>query len=161
MFAENVSPATEPIIAANEAAGFVMVGKSNTPEFGLLGTTESLFLEPCHNPWNLEHSSGGSSGGAAAAVASGMVPLAHATDGGGSIRIPASCCGVFGLKPSRGRIFLGGDTLPATSAFSIASAARCATARRFFVTEMTGEDAGAPPARHGAGNQRLKIAFER
>jgi len=162
MFAENISAATEPLIAANEAAGFVMVGKSNTPEFGLLGTTESLLLEPCHNPWNLEHSSGGSSGGAAAAVASGMVPLAHATDGGGSIRIPASCCGVFGLKPSRGRIFLGGDTLPGDIGVQhCVSRSVRDSATLFSVTEMTGEGATfAPVGRVTApGKKRLKIAF--
>ena len=87
-------------------AGLVIVGKTNTPEFGLLPTTESLRLGPCHNPWNLDCSTGGSSGGAAAAVAAGLVPAAHASDGGGSIRIPSSCCGVFGLKPSRGRMNL-------------------------------------------------------
>ncbi|MGD0190692.1 MAG: amidase family protein [Rhizomicrobium sp.] len=88
-------------------AGLVIVGKTNTPEFGLLATTESLLLGPAHNPWNVDHSTGGSSGGAACAVASGMVPAAHASDGGGSIRIPASCCGVFGMKPSRGRMNFG------------------------------------------------------
>lgn len=90
-------------------SGMVVVGKSNTPEFGLLASTESMLLGACHNPWNLDYSTGGSSGGAAAAVASGMVPVAHASDGGGSIRIPASCCGVFGLKPSRGRMNFGQD----------------------------------------------------
>src|SRR5690606_15229712 len=112
LFADNISKETDPLIASDQEAGFVMLGKSNTPEFGLLGTTESLLLEPCRNPWNLDHSTGGSSGGAAAAVASGMVPLAHATDGGGSIRIPASCRGLFGLKPSRGRIHTGEGDRP-------------------------------------------------
>ena len=90
-------------------AGFVIVGKTNTPEFGLMPTTESEAYGPARNPWNTDHSTGGSSGGSGAAVASGMVPTAHAGDGGGSIRIPASCCGLFGLKPTRGRSSLGPD----------------------------------------------------
>jgi amidase len=92
-----------------ENAGFVIVGKSNTPEFGLMTTTESRAYGPARNPWNTEYSPGGSSGGSAAAVASGMVPVAHAGDGGGSIRIPASHCALFGLKPSRGRVSFGPD----------------------------------------------------
>lgn len=84
-------------------AGLNFVGKTNTPEFGITGTTESAHLGPCRNPWNPDHIAGGSSGGAAAAVASGMVPLAHASDGLGSIRIPAACCGLVGLKLTRDR----------------------------------------------------------
>ena len=83
--------------------GVITLGKTNVPEFGLIPATEPLVFGPTRNPWNTAHSSGGSSGGAAAAVAGGMVPLASGNDGGGSIRIPASCCGLFGLKPSRGR----------------------------------------------------------
>ena len=90
---------TSYIFQKLEAAGFVIVGKANTPEFGLIPSTEPLSYGPTHNPWNLDHSAGGSSGGSAAAVASGLVPVAHAGDGGGSIRIPASMCGLFGLKP--------------------------------------------------------------
>jgi amidase len=95
------------LFAKLRAAGFVPVGKTNTPEFGLMPTTEPIAYGPTRNPWNTGHGTGGSSGGSAAAVASGMVPLGHAGDGGGSIRIPASACGLFGLKPTRGRISLG------------------------------------------------------
>lgn len=84
-------------------AGLVFLGKTNTPEFGIPGVTTSARLGPCRNPWNTDHISGGSSGGAASAVASGMVPVAHASDGLGSIRIPAACCGLVGLKTTRDR----------------------------------------------------------
>jgi amidase len=101
---EWVPPFDTAIVAKLRAAGAVIVGKTSTPEFGITPVTEPARFGPTRNPWNLERTAGGSSGGSAAAVAAGMVALAHGNDGGGSIRIPASCCGLVGLKPSRGRV---------------------------------------------------------
>ncbi len=95
---------TDAIVRRWQAAGLVIFGKTNVPELGLKAITEPLAFGPARNPWNLDHTPGGSSGGAAAAVAAGIVPVAAAADGGGSIRIPAAYCGLFGLKPSRGRV---------------------------------------------------------
>jgi len=100
-------------------AGFVLIGRTAAPEFGILPVTESRRFGPTRNPWNLDRTPGGSSGGAGAAVAAGILPLAHGSDGAGSIRVPAACCGLVGLKPSRGRISAGpdlGDSFLSTSA---------------------------------------------
>ncbi|HEX6788476.1 MAG TPA: amidase [Gaiellaceae bacterium] len=103
-FADNVPTADASVVRRLREAGFTITGKTNTPEFGTIGMTESELNGACRNPWDTARTPGGSSGGAAAAVAAGLAPLAHASDGGGSIRIPASCCGLFGIKPSRGRV---------------------------------------------------------
>jgi len=101
---DGVSDHTDLVVDAFRRAGFILTGRTNTPEFGSITVTENLRYGPTRNPWNPGHTPGGSSGGAGAAVSSGMFSVAHASDGGGSIRIPSSCCGLVGLKPSRGRV---------------------------------------------------------
>ena len=102
-FSGNRADHDTELVARYKRGGLVIFGKTNTPEFGLTVSTEPRLFGPTRNPWRITHMAGGSSGGAAAAVAAGILPAAHASDGGGSIRIPASCCGLFGLKPTRGR----------------------------------------------------------
>src|SRR5262245_4777665 len=163
LFIDHIAEHSPPLVLASEAAGLVVLGKTNTPEFGLLPSTESLALGACHNPWNPSRSTGGSSGGAAAAVAAGLVPLAEAGDGGGSIRIPASCCGVFGLKPSRGRGVESGDE---PGAWDIAvhhcvSRSVRDSALLLSLTEQQGPGAVLPPVGFvsGPAKSRLRIAF--
>jgi amidase/6-aminohexanoate-cyclic-dimer hydrolase len=103
-FADNVSDYDHEITLRYRRAGLVLFGRTASPEFGLTATTESALYGDTRNPWDRTRSAGGSSGGAASAVAAGIVPAAHATDGGGSIRVPASCCGLFGMKPTRARV---------------------------------------------------------
>ncbi|MET8677433.1 amidase [Streptomyces sp. NPDC004647] len=106
-FVDHIPDVDDHVVGKLRAAGTVMLGKTNTPEFGLPCYTESRIAPPARTPWDLDRSAGGSSGGAAAAVAGGLAPLAHGSDGGGSIRIPSSVCGLYGIKPSRGRVSAG------------------------------------------------------
>ena len=116
---EWVPPADGALVRKLRAAGAIVVGKTNTPEFGILPVTEPDRFGPCRNPWDTTRTPGGSSGGSGSAVASGMVALAHANDGGGSIRIPASACGLVGLKPSRGRVSLAPEFTEFTGGIAI------------------------------------------
>ena len=119
VYRDNVADHTGTLAQRFLATGVGIFGKTSTPEFGLMPTTEPRLFGPTRNPWNLAHSSGGSSGGAGAAVAARILPVAHASDGGGSIRIPASACGVFGLKPTRARNPIGPDRGEGWGGFSI------------------------------------------
>jgi amidase len=129
-------------------AGFVIVGKTNMPEFGILPVSEPRRFGPVRNPWDTERTPGGSSGGSAAAVAAGLVPLAHGSDGGGSIRIPAACCGLVGLKPSRGRISRGpegGDDLLVTDGVLTRTVAETAELLDVLAGYEAGDLTWAPP----------------
>jgi len=151
-------------------AGLAIFGKSSSPEFGLMPTTEPRLHGPTRNPWNPAHSSGGSSGGAAAAVAARILPVAHASDGGGSIRIPASACGVFGLKPTRARNPLGPDRGQGWGGFScghvVSISVRDSAVMLDAISgpELTSPYQAPPPARPfaeevGRAPGRLRIAF--
>ncbi|MEM9174901.1 MAG: amidase family protein [Myxococcota bacterium] len=161
MNANHVSTRTTPIVEAAVDAGLVPLGKTNTPESGQLPTTEPLAYGATRNPWNPAYSAGGSSGGSGAAVAAGMVPLASSSDGGGSIRIPACNCGVFGLKASRGRN-IGSNAAPLWfSVKGVISRSVRDTARFLQSTERTDAAAPLPPVGFvaGPGTRRLKIGL--
>jgi amidase/6-aminohexanoate-cyclic-dimer hydrolase len=145
LFADAVADHDSEMTLRYKRAGLVTFGKSASPEFGLTTTTESTLFGQTKNPWNLEHTTGGSSGGAAAAVAAGILPAAHASDGGGSIRIPASCCGLFGLKPTRGRIPFGPDVGEGWSGMSTMHAvSRSVRDNALLLDVVEGPDLGAP-----------------
>jgi len=150
-----------PNCTAFDRAGLITLGKSATPEFGFLPTTEPTATGLTHNPWDLSRSSGGSSGGSAAAVAAGVVPAAHATDGGGSIRIPAAHCGLFGLKPSRGRIndFEGKAGIADVGVEHVVTRSVRDSAALFALTEDSGPKASFPPVGlvSGPSKTRLRI----
>lgn len=158
------------LVARLKRAGLIVLGKTNVPEFGILPTTESRLLGPCRNPWNTALSPGGSSGGSAAAVAAGAVPVAHGNDGGGSIRIPSSCCGLFGLKPTRARNPLGPDLGDMVNGLVAEHAVTRSVRDSAALLDATaGPDVGdpycaPPPARPfldevGASPGRLRIGF--
>lgn len=167
-----VSQQDSELVIRLKRAGLIILGKTNTPEFGLLPTTEPRLFGPSRNPWDTGRGTGGSSGGSAGAVASGMVPMAHGSDGGGSIRIPAACCGVFGLKPTRARNPLGpryGDRNSGLSAeHALTRSVRDSAA---LLDATAGPDLGdpywAPPPDRpfaeevGANPGRLRIAFSK
>jgi amidase len=165
-----VAPFDTELVSRFRRAGLIVVAKTNTPEFGLLATTEPELFGPTRNPWDLTRTPGGSSGGSAAAVAARIVPMAHANDGGGSIRIPASCCGVFGFKPTRARVplspscgdIMSGLVIEHAVTHSVRDSAR-------LLDAIAGPDIGdpywAPPLQRpladevGADPGRLRIAF--
>lgn len=159
-----IAPQQPPYMDALLSAGLVPFGKSTTPEFGLTATTEPLSNGLTRNPWDTSRSSGGSSGGAAVAVASRVVPIAHASDGGGSIRIPAACNGLLGLKPSRGRSVPGGrpDSGIDISVNGCVSRSVRDTAAWLAATEQTGAGATLTPTGMvmGPSTQRLRIVID-
>lgn len=167
---EYIPPRDSELMKRYRAAGMVFLGKTNTPEFGLMGVTEPEAFGPTRNPWDLNRTPGGSSGGSAAAVASGMVPMASGGDGGGSIRIPSSHCGLFGLKPTRGRVPTGpeyGEIWQGAAVEHVIT--RSVRDSAAMLDAISGPDAGAPyiipgPERPfleevGRDPGRLRVAF--
>ena len=171
LFEDFVADHDSEIVTRYRNAGLVVFGKTASPEFGLTTTTESKLFGQTRNPWNTNHIAGGSSGGAAAAVAAGIVPLANASDGGGSIRVPASCCGLFGMKPTRARTPAGPDAGEGWSGMSAVHAvSRSVRDNAALLDVSAGPDLGAPywptpPERPyleemGRSPGRLRIAFQ-
>src|SRR5262252_5658064 len=156
----NVPDKTAPFFVAAEASGFILVGVTNMPEMGLIDGTENVLYGPTHNPWNLDYSPGGSSGGSAACVAAGVLPLAHGTDGGGSIRIPASHCALFGLKASRGRLLPGNFVTPAWPRLVDAGLSRTVRDTAMYLRMVEDPNTQLPKLGFVAGKspKRLKIA---
>jgi amidase len=171
LFGDFVAPFDAAFVGRLRAAGFVIVGKTALPEYGILPSTESRRNGPTRNPWDLSRTPGGSSGGAAAAVAAGMLPLAHGNDGGGSIRIPAACCGLVGLKPARGRISLApslGDSFLVTDGMLTRTVAETAQLLDLLAGPELGDASWAPPpaepfaaaaARGAGGSFSLRIGM--
>jgi amidase len=158
------------LVTRLKRSGLIMLGKTNMSEFGIMITAEPRLFGACRNPWNTKRSTGGSSGGSAAAVAAGLVPMAHGSDGGGSIRIPAACCGVFGLKPTRARTPSGPDRSEGWGGLAVQHAlTRSVRDSAALLDATAGPDIGdpywaPPPARPfinevGADPGRLRIAF--
>jgi amidase len=168
LMAEHVAVYDHSLVRRLRNAGFVIVGTTTMPEYGILPTSEASIFGPTRNPWDLERSSGGSSGGAAAAVASGMLPIAHGNDGGGSIRIPAACCGLVGLKPQRGRISAApelGDSMLGIDGVLARNVSDTAAALDVLAGYEVGDATWAPPpgepfARAAARDpEPMRIAF--
>jgi amidase len=170
LFGDLVADHDAYLVTRLRDAGFVIVGKTALPEMGILPTTESRRFGPTRNPWDLDRTPGGSSGGAAAAVAAGMVPIAHGNDGGGSIRIPAACCGLVGLKPARGRVSVGpeaGDSFLAIDGVLTRTVADTARALDVLAGYELGDATWAPPADgdyadaavNAPGRKKIGLAF--
>jgi amidase len=171
-YANNVPNFDAAVVRRIREAGFIVLGKTNTPELGTIAQTESELNGACRNPWDVSRTPGGSSGGAAAAAAAGLCPVAHGSDGGGSIRIPASCCGLFGLKPSRGRVSpspYGSGALGISSSGPLARTVRDAAALLDAIAGYeTGDFYVAPAperpfleeAEHAPGRLRIAVTTE-